>query len=211
MPTVVLLGTLDTKGEEYAFLRDRITASGVEVVLIDVGILGEPQVVPDISSAAVAAAGGVDLPSLISAGDRGAAVAAMGAAAGILLTRLVGEGRCDGVLAAGGSGNTAIASLAMRALPVGLPKLIVSTVASGDTRSYVGTSDITLMASVVDVAGINRLSARILGNAAAAMVGHGHRCPRCFAVRATAGCRHDVRGHHSLRRRGPPRARVARL
>src|SRR3954453_23975919 len=106
MPTIVLLGTLDTKGEEYAFLRDRIETAGVATVLIDVGTGAAPQVEPDITSGQVADEAGVDLDALRSAGDRGAAIAAMGAAAAAVLLRLVSEGRCDGVLAAGGSGNT---------------------------------------------------------------------------------------------------------
>jgi uncharacterized protein (UPF0261 family) len=116
----------------------------------------------------VAAAGGFDLASLT---DRGAAVQAMCAAAPGVVRRLFDEGRCQGVLAAGGSGNTAIATAAMRALPVGVPKLVVSTMAAGDTTAYVDVSDVTLMPAVTDVAGLNSVSARILANAAAAMAG----------------------------------------
>jgi uncharacterized protein (UPF0261 family) len=113
----------------------------------------------------------VDVDELIRAGDRGRAVSAMAQAAAAVVRRLYDEGRCHGVLAAGGSGNTAIATHAMQALPVGVPKLMVSTVAAGDTRDYVGGSDVMLMASVTDVAGINSISGRILANAAAAMAG----------------------------------------
>jgi uncharacterized protein (UPF0261 family) len=167
----VLVGTLDTKGDEYAYLRDRLRLHGVKALLVDVGTLEAPRTEPDIDRREVAAAGGIDLDELIRARDRGRSVSAMAAAAAVLVRRLYDEGRCDGVLAAGGSGNTAIATRAMQALPVGVPKLMVSTVAAGNTRDYIGASDVALMASVTDVAGINSISARILANAAAAMAG----------------------------------------
>lgn len=167
--TVVLIGTLDTKGAEYAFLRDRLALAGVRPLLVDVGTMEPPAVEPDVPREEVAALVGADLAAL--RGDRGAAVSAMAEAAAALVRRLHGEGRCDGILAAGGSGNTAIATRAMQALPVGIPKLMVSTVAAGDTRDYVSSSDVTLMASVTDVAGVNSVSGRILANAAAAMAG----------------------------------------
>ena len=138
---------------------------------MDVGTLEPPRVAPDISREEVAAAAAVDLAALTAAGDRGRAVGEMARAAAVIVRRLYDEGRCHGVLAAGGSGNTAIATAAMRALPVGVPKLMVSTMAAGNTRDYVGASDLTLMASVTDVAGINSISARILANAAAALAG----------------------------------------
>jgi uncharacterized protein (UPF0261 family) len=164
--TVVLVGTLDTKGQEYAFLRDRIREAGAEVLLVDTGILGEPLVAADVPREEVAAAGGADHAELARAQDRGKAVDAMGRGAAAVLARLHGEGRLQGAAAVGGSGNSSIAAQAMRDLPVGVPKLIVSTVASGDTRPYVGAVDITMMYSVVDISGINRISARILTNAA---------------------------------------------
>jgi len=169
--TVVLVGTLDTKGDEYAYLRDRLRLHGVNTLLVDTGTLEPPRTAPDIDRHEVAAAGGVDLDALARARDRGQAVSAMAGAAAALIRRLYEERRCDGVLAAGGSGNTAIATHAMQALPVGVPKLMVSTVAAGDTRDYIGGSDIALMASVTDVAGINSISGQILANAAAAMAG----------------------------------------
>jgi uncharacterized protein (UPF0261 family) len=169
--TVVLVGTLDTKGDEYAYLRDRLRLHGVGTLLVDVGTLEPPRTEPDIDRREVAAAGGIDLDELVAARDRGRSVSAMAAAAAVLVRRLYDEGRCDGVLAAGGSGNTAIATAAMQALPVGVPKLMVSTVAAGNTRDYIGASDVALMASVTDVAGINSVSSRILANAAAAMAG----------------------------------------
>ncbi|MFZ0088086.1 MAG: Tm-1-like ATP-binding domain-containing protein [Solirubrobacteraceae bacterium] len=169
--TVVLIGTLDTKGDEYGYLRERLALAKVRTLLVDVGTLEPPRIEPDITRAEVAASTGVDINELGRVRDRGRAVTAMAEAAAALVVRLREEGRCDGVLAAGGSGNTAIATRAMRALPVGVPKLMVSTVAAGDTRDYIGASDLTLMASVVDVAGVNSISARILANAAAAMAG----------------------------------------
>src|SRR6476661_2977483 len=132
--------------------------------------MGPPLVAPDVSREEVAAAAGADVEALRAAGDRGQAVLAMARGATAVVEQLHAEGRCDGVLAAGGSGNTSIAAEAMRALPVGVPKLIVSTIAAGDTRPIVGASDMLLAASVVD-AGINSVSARILANAAAAMAG----------------------------------------
>jgi uncharacterized protein (UPF0261 family) len=170
-PTVLLIGTLDTKGEEYGFLRDRLREAGVDVLLADVGTLEPPGVEADIGREEVAAGTGADLTALADARDRGAAVTAMADAAAVLARRLHEEGRIQGVLAAGGSGNTAIATRAMQALPVGVPKLMVSTMAAGDTRDYVGARDVAMMASVADVAGVNQVSARVLANAAAAMAG----------------------------------------
>ena len=169
--TVLLLGTLDTKGEELEFLRERLRLAGVEALLADVGTLEPPRAHPDITREQVGAETGVDVAALGAAGDRGAAIAAMAQAAAALARRLYDEGRIHGLLSAGGSGNTAIATAAMQALPVGAPKLMVSTMAAGDTSDYVGGVDVTMMASVTDVAGLNSISARILANAAGAMAG----------------------------------------
>jgi len=171
VPTVVLLGTLDTKGKEYDFLRDRVLEHGVEVVLVDTGIMGEPLAEPDITREEVAEAVGADVYVLAAAGDRGAAVETMAEGAAAVVSRLHAEGRLDGILGLGGSGNSALVTYAMRALPVGVPKLMVSTVASGDTRPYVGAVDIAMMYSVVDIAGINRISAQIMTNAAGMIAG----------------------------------------
>jgi uncharacterized protein (UPF0261 family) len=170
-PPIALLGTLDTKGAEYGFLARCLRASGCEPLLIDCGVHPPSDVAPDIDAEEVAQAGGSSLSALRGAGDRGAAVAAMAEGAAATLVRLAEQGRISGALAMGGSGGTSIAAQAMQALPVGFPKLIVSTVASGDTRPYVGARDIAMMYSVVDIAGVNRLSARILSNAAAAVAG----------------------------------------
>jgi uncharacterized protein (UPF0261 family) len=171
MATVVLVGTLDTKGVEYDYLRSRLREQGVDVVLIDAGVLGEPLAEPDIGREEVARAVGAEVGELAATGDRGAAVETMARGAAEIVKRLRAEGRLDGILGLGGSGGSAIATYAMRQLPVGVPKLMVSTVASGDTRPYVGAVDVTMMYSVVDIAGINQISARILTNAAAAIAG----------------------------------------
>jgi len=145
VPTVVLVGTLDTKGVEYGYLRDRLLEHGVEVVLVDAGILGSPLTQPDVTHDEVARAAGADVVALAKAGDRGAAIETMAEGAAEIVRSLHAQGRLDAVASIGGSGNSALASYAMRQLPVGVPKLIVSTVASGDTRPYVGASDVTMM------------------------------------------------------------------
>jgi uncharacterized protein (UPF0261 family) len=175
MATVVLLGTLDTKGHEYAYLAERLREQGVETLIVDAGVF-EPRIEPeglepDVSRRDVAAAAGAEVDALAAAGDRGAAVEAMARGAAEIVERLHAEGRLDGIVSVGGSGNSSIAGIAMRGLPVGVPKLIVSTVASGDTRPYMGASDVTMTYSVVDIAGINQISARILTNAAGAIAG----------------------------------------
>ena len=170
MATVVLLGTLDTKGPEYAFLRDRVLEAGCEVILVDAGVMSDPSP-GDIGPNEVAAAAGEDRAALAAARDRGPAMAAMTRGATEVVRRLHADGRLDGILGVGGSGGSSLVSAAMQALPVGVPKLIVSTMASGDTRPYVGTSDIAMMYSVVDIAGINGISEKILSNAAAGIAG----------------------------------------
>jgi uncharacterized protein (UPF0261 family) len=169
--TVALFGTLDTKGTEYAFLREEVAALGHDVLVVDVGVLGKPRTPPDVSHEEVAAAAGAEVAALTHAGDRGAAVAAMARGAAEVARRLHAEGRLDAIAGLGGSGGSAIVTEAMRALPVGVPKLMVSTLASGDTRPYVGAVDVTMMYSVVDIAGLNRISRRILANAAGAIAG----------------------------------------
>ncbi|WP_230595823.1 Tm-1-like ATP-binding domain-containing protein [Rhodococcoides fascians] len=171
MSTVVLLATLDTKGYEAEFLRDRLLSHDVNVIVLDTGVFEPVALTPDVSRYSVADAAGAPLDLLARAGDRGNAVTAMGAGAAITAQRLHREGRLDALLAIGGGGGSSIAAQAMQSLPLGVPKLLVSTLASGDTRPYVGTLDVTLMHSVVDLSGINQISARILSNAAAATAG----------------------------------------
>lgn len=170
MATVVLLGTLDTKGREYDYLRDRLREQGVDVILVDAGVF-EPLAQADVTQDEVAAAAGADVAALRGAGDRGAAVDAMCRGSAEVVRRLHEEGRLDGILCVGGSGNSSIGAAAMAVLPVGVPKLIVSTVASGDTRPYVGANDVSMTYSVVDISGLNRISERILSNAAGAIAG----------------------------------------
>lgn len=171
MSSIAVLGTLDTKGAEHAYVASCIRARGHEVVLIDVGTLGEPTLVPDIGAAEVAALAGKDLGSMRARRDRGECVQAMTEAAPILLKKLVDEGRIHGVISLGGGGGTAIGTAAMRALPVGFPKVMVSTLAAGNTAPYLGAKDILMFPSIVDVAGLNRISRRLLAQAAGAVCG----------------------------------------
>jgi uncharacterized protein (UPF0261 family) len=169
--SVFLLATLDTKGVETALVRDRLRDLGLDVIVVDAGCLGEPASAGDVTREQVFAAAGTSLDALRQQQDRGAAVtqAAVGAAA--LVREAFAQGRLDGVLALGGSAGTTIGTSAMRALPLGVPKLMVSTLGSGQVRQYVGDKDILMLNSVVDIAGINRISRSILNNAAAAMAG----------------------------------------
>jgi len=169
--SVVLIGTLDTKGEEIGFARDVIEAQGVDVHVVDTGVVGEPEFEPDTTAAEVAEAAGTTLDALRADADRGEAMEAMGEGAAVVASRLHEAGVLRGVLGLGGSGNTSIATTAMRALPVGVPKLMVSTMASGDVEPYVGAKDVAMMYSVADIEGLNRLSRRVISNAALAMVG----------------------------------------
>ena len=162
---------MDTKGAEFAFVRDAIRQTGLNVVSVDFGVLGEPAFVPDIARAEVASSGGGDLDQLRSGRHKDEAMATMAAGLTAVIRRLYANGRLDGILGMGGSGGTSIATSAMRALPVGVPKLMVSTVGGGDVAPYAGTKDITFMPSVLDVAGFNRISRRIYRNAAAAIAG----------------------------------------
>ncbi|TWT92416.1 Tm-1-like ATP-binding domain-containing protein [Stieleria varia] len=169
MPTIAVLGTYDTKGDELEFVARKIFDSGMSVLRVDVGTGGPPSVTPDIPREQVAGTIDADLQTI--AGDRGRCVEAMGRAAAKLLSELVDAGRIDGVISLGGGGGTSIATTAMRALPIGFPKLMVSTMASGDTSVYIGTKDIVMMPSVVDVAGLNRISQVIFSRAAGAICG----------------------------------------
>jgi uncharacterized protein (UPF0261 family) len=171
MGTIALLGTMDTKGVEHAFVAEQIRARGHRVLVIDTGTLGAPSLNPDISRAEVAAAAGVDLQQLVAKHDRGEAVKAMSQGAPLVLAKLVREQRVDGVISLGGGGGTAIATAAMRVLPIGFPKVMVSTLASGNTAQYVGEKDIVMFPSIVDVAGLNRISRQILARAAGAICG----------------------------------------
>ncbi len=169
--TIALLGALDTKGAEYGFVKERIEACGHKTLVIDVGVLGEPVIPADVAREAVAAAGGADLAKLIADEDRGQAVAAMSRGAAELLPKLFAAGKFDGVLAMGGTGGTSVACGAMRALPLGVPKVMVSTTAGGDVSGYVGITDIVMIPSIVDVAGVNKISRDVFAKAAGAICG----------------------------------------
>ncbi|MFW6382547.1 MAG: Tm-1-like ATP-binding domain-containing protein [Haloferacaceae archaeon] len=169
--SVVIVGTLDTKGAEIGFARDVLEAEGVAVHVVDTGVVGEPTIEPDTSAGEVAAAAETTLDALREGGDRGAAMEAMGEGAAAIATRMHDDGDLDGIIGLGGSGNTSIATTAMRALPVGVPKLMISTMASGDTEPYVGARDIMMLYSVADIEGLNQLSRQVIANGALAMVG----------------------------------------
>ena len=169
--TIAVIGALDTKGSEFAFVRREIERRGHRTLVIDTGVIGEPGFEPDISAGEVAKAGGSGLAELRAQGDRGTAIGVMASGGAKVVQALHAEGRIDGVLSMGGSAGTAVGTAAMRALPVGVPKVMVSTVASGDTSGYVDTKDVVMLPSIVDVAGVNRISARIYANAVGAVVG----------------------------------------
>ncbi len=169
--TILVIGTLDTKGREYEYVCGVIRERGHLPLVIDAGVLGEPTFEPDIGAARTAEAGGGSLDELRDRRDRGHALEVMGLGARALALELLERHAFDAVFAMGGSGGTSIGATAMRALPVGLPKLIVSTMASGDVAPYVDVKDVAMMFSVVDVAGLNRVSRRVLANAAGAVCG----------------------------------------
>ncbi len=164
MKRIAVLGTLDSKGHEHAFVADRLRAQGLEPVLIDVGTGGEPQVAPDITRDTF-------VPAMNQPGDRGACVSQMAEHAPAIVAEMVARREIDGIISLGGGGGTSIATAVMRALPIGFPKLMVSTLASGNTAHYVGSKDIVMMPSIVDVAGLNRVSKMIFTQAAGAIAG----------------------------------------
>ena len=171
MPTIAVLGTFDTKGPEHAFLAEVIRSRGHTPLLINVGCLGAPTLTPDVPAEEVARRGGDDWRSILARKDRGESVSLMGRGAAVLLAELAAAGKIQGVVSLGGGGGTAIATAGMRALPVGFPKVMVSTLASGQTAPYVGVTDITMMPAIVDVSGVNRVSRTIFNNAAGAICG----------------------------------------
>jgi uncharacterized protein (UPF0261 family) len=169
--TIAIVGALDTKGQEFAFLKSEIEKRGCATLVVDTGVLGEAVFEPDVSRERVAQAGGSNLSQLVEQKDRGEAMAVMTKGVAEIARELYEGKRIDGIISMGGGGGTVIGTSAMRSLPVGFPKLMVSTLASGDTAPYVSTTDITMMPSVVDVAGVNRISRRIYTNAAGAICG----------------------------------------
>ncbi|NKB69405.1 MAG: UPF0261 family protein [Candidatus Latescibacteria bacterium] len=170
--TILIIGAFDSKGREYAFLRQQILQHGHQVLTVNTGVLGTTDLFPvDIEADAVARAGGADLAALRRDQDRGQAMKAMSQGTPHIVADLFAQGRFDGIIGMGGSGGSSVIAPAMQALPVGVPKVLVSTVASGDTSAYVGTKDVTLIPSIADVAGINRISRLIFSRAAGAVCG----------------------------------------
>lgn len=167
----ILVGSLDTKGEEFRFVKEVIERSGVGTIVIDTGILSNPLFTPDIEASQVAEAGGMSIERLRELNDRGKAVETMTNGIAKIVAELTQQGVVGGVFGMGGTAGTTVGAAAMQAVPIGIPKMLVSTVASGNTRPYVGIKDISMMYSVVDIAGINALSRRILSNAAYAIAG----------------------------------------
>jgi len=171
MATIAILGTMDTKGAEHAFVAEQIRKRGHQTLVIDVGTLGEPALKPDVSRVEVARAAGADIQALSAKRDRGEAVSAMAKGAPHVLAALAEAGKIQGVISLGGGGGTAIATSAMRALPIGFPKVMVSTLAAGNTQPYLGLKDIVMFPSIVDIAGLNGISKQIFARAAGAICG----------------------------------------
>ncbi|MEC0208623.1 Tm-1-like ATP-binding domain-containing protein [Paenibacillus ehimensis] len=171
MKKVLIVGTLDTKGPEHLFIKEAIENEGLKTIVMDVGVKGYPTFMPDITSSTVAAAGGSDISCLIEHDDRGYAIDIMMQGATKIVTDLYNNNVIGGIISLGGSAGTTIATAAMRLLPVGFPKVMVSTVTSGDIRHYVGYKDIVMIHSVTDISGINIISSQIFNNAAMAVSG----------------------------------------
>jgi uncharacterized protein (UPF0261 family) len=170
--TVLLVGAMDTKGEDFSYVKQLIEQQGVKTLVVDFGVLGEATGIhPDISRGEVAQAGGGDLKTMQAEQKKDYCMETMTKGLTKVVRKLYDEGKIDGILGMAGSGGTSIASAAMRALPVGFPKLMVSTVASEDVSAYVGTKDIMMVSSIVDVAGMNRISKLVYSNAAGAIAG----------------------------------------
>ena len=168
---VVIIGALDTKGAEFAFVKGLIEAEGVDTLVVDFGTMGEPELEPDVTRAEVAAAADGDISYFASGEHKDEAMQTMAKGLAVVVRRLFDEGRLGGIIGMGGTGGTSIATTGMRTLPVGVPKVMVSTVAGGDVSAYAGTRDITFIPSIVDVAGINSISRAIYANAAGAIAG----------------------------------------
>lgn len=168
---VILIGTLDTKGTEFRFVRDLLNQAGIETIVIDAGVTQPPAFVPEIGREQLYRAAGTSHEAVVKAADRGKAIEAAAHGAAKLVGELHAQGKVDGILSLGGSAGTTIGTAAMRALPFGVPKLMVSTLASGQVKQYVGVRDILMMHSVVDISGLNRISRTVLSNAAHAMIG----------------------------------------
>ena len=169
--TVVLVGAMDTKGTEFAFVKGLIEKQGLSTLVVDFGVMDKPAIAADITREEVARAGGKELSVLSSGDHKDEAMTVMASGLAAVVRRLHAEGKLDGILGMGGSGGTSIATTAMRVLPIGLPKVMVSTVGGGDVSAYTGSKDIVFIPSIVDVAGLNRISQAIYANGAGAISG----------------------------------------
>ena len=170
MKTIAIAGTFDSKGKEYLYVKELVEKLGLQAYMINTGVF-EPAFEPDVSNEEVAAAAGYNLKEIAAKKDRALATEALAKGMEAIVPKLYAEGKFDGIMSFGGSGGTSLVTPAMRALPIGVPKLMVSTMASGDVARYVGTSDIIMMPSIVDVAGLNQISKLIFKNAVLAMAG----------------------------------------
>lgn len=170
MKTIAIVGTFDTKGIEYSYVKELIESLGLDTLTIHTGVF-KPTFEPDISNKEIAEAGGTDIETLVAKKDRALATELLSKGVEKLIPLLYEEGRFDGIISFGGTGGTSLVTPAMRALPIGVPKVMVSTVASGNTTQYIGTSDIIMMPSIVDVAGLNSISTKIFTNAVFAIAG----------------------------------------
>ena len=169
MPTIAVLGTLDTKGTEVGFLAEQIRARGCDTLVVDLGVLRPPTIEPDVTRQTVVGAGGKQIEALAESGDRGRAVAAMTLGVKRLLPDLYWRGRIHALIGIGGSAGTTMATAAMRALPIGVPKVMISTIAGGDVTAFVGSKDVTMIPSIVDISGLNRISRQVIVQAASAV------------------------------------------
>ena len=169
MPTIAVLGTLDTKGVEAGFLKEQIQAHGCGTLVIDLGVQGSPSIEADVTRQMVARAAGEEIEALAKSGDRGRAVSVMTRGAEKIIPDLYSQGRLQAVIGIGGSAGTTMATAAMRALPLGVPKVMISTIAGGDVKAFVGVKDIAMIPSIVDISGLNRISRQVIAQAAAAV------------------------------------------
>jgi uncharacterized protein (UPF0261 family) len=169
--TVVIVGALDTKGKEFAYVKDLIEKEELNTLVVDFGVMGKPDFAPDITREEVARQGGGDLATFTGGDHKDTAMKIMAAGLKAVVSQLYADGKLDGILGMGGSGGTSIDTTAMRALPVGVPKVMVSTMGGGDVSAFAGSKDIVFIPSIVDVSGINSISQVIYANGAGAVAG----------------------------------------
>ena len=170
MKTIAVAGTFDTKGKEFLYVKELIEELGLKTYMINTGVF-DSEIEVDVSNKEIAKEAGYDIEDIVSRRDRAMATEALSKGMELLIPRLYAEGKFDGIISFGGSGGTSLVTPAMRALPIGVPKMMVSTMASGNVSQYVGTSDIIMMPSIVDVAGLNKISKTIFKNAVLAIAG----------------------------------------